>query len=321
MGAIKSMILSTPVAFFVFNRPDLTEITFKAIAQAKPSTLLLVADGPRFSEEVEKCEQVKEIIKNVDWDCDVLTNFSEVNLGCKKRISSGLDWVFSTVEEAILIEDDCLPNQSFFTFCQILLERYRHDPRIMHISGSNFQNGQSRTSSSYYFSRYSHIWGWASWRRAWQYYDPDMKSWAEFKQQNLLSQLFEDPNELLYWQKVFERTASGDIDTWDFQWQYTCWTQNGLSILPNVNLTSNLGYDRPDATHTRRPNPYAKLPTVELETIQHPSFMVRNKVADAYTYHGLLGGRYRTFSAKVHQKLLQIRNNIKGSLATPGFRQ
>jgi hypothetical protein len=311
MGAIKSMSLSTPVAFLVFNRPDLTEITFQAIAQAKPLTLLLIADGPRFPEEVEKCEKVRNIIKNVDWNCDVLTNFSEVNLGCKKRVSSGLDWVFSTVEEAILIEDDCLPNPSFFTFCQTLLERYRHDPRIMHISGSNFQDGQSRTNSSYYFSRYSHIWGWASWRRAWKYYDPDMKSWTEFKQQNLLSQLFENPDEVMYWHKVFERTASGDIDTWDFQWQYTCWVQNGLSILPNVNLTSNLGYDRTDATHTRRPNSYANLPTVEMESIQHPSFIVRNKVADSYTYQGLLGGRYRTFSGKVHQKLLQIKGNVE----------
>ncbi|MEN2383889.1 MAG: hypothetical protein KA716_33360 [Gloeotrichia echinulata DEX184] len=154
------MPLSTPIGFFIFNRPDLTAQVFEAIRQTKPHKLLVVADGPRFPEEEEKCLKTREVIKSVDWDCEVLTNFSEINLGCKYRVYSGLDWVFSQVEEAIILEDDCLPTPSFFYFCQTLLQRYRDDERVMHISGNNFQFGQSRTPYSYYFSKYNHIWGW-----------------------------------------------------------------------------------------------------------------------------------------------------------------
>jgi len=146
------MSLSTPVALLIFNRPDLTRIVFDAIAQVKPRQLFIVADGPRCPEEVIKCQQAREAVKKVEWECEVFTNFSDENLGCKHRISTGLDWVFSKVEEAIILEDDCLPTQSFFYFCQTLLEHYRHDTRVMHISGNNFQGGRKRTDYSYFLS-------------------------------------------------------------------------------------------------------------------------------------------------------------------------
>ena len=161
------MMLSTPVALFIYNRPDLTQTVFEAIARAKPKRLLVVADGPRFSEETEKCNQARDVIDGVNWECEVLTNFSDKNLGCGRRVASGIEWVFSEVEEAIFLEDDTLPAASFFPYCQALLEHYRHDERIMTINGNNFQSGQSRTDYSYHFSKYCACWGWASWRRAW----------------------------------------------------------------------------------------------------------------------------------------------------------
>lgn len=281
-------MLKTPVAFLIFNRPDLTSIVFDAIAQAKPKKLLVVADGPRFPEEAEKCREARAVIERINWDCEVLTNFSEINLGCKHRVSSGLDWIFSQVEEAIILEDDCLPAPSFFYFCQTLLEYYRHDERIMHISGNNFQFGQSRTEYSYYFSKYPHIWGWASWRRAWKYYDVTIKTWSHYKKLEIISSLCEDSYEQKYWNDIFERTYNGTVDTWDYQWVYACWCQTSMSILPNLNLVSNIGF-RIDGTHTKSSNaPGARLPTTDIWGIKHPSFIVRHKEADNHTFNTVL---------------------------------
>jgi hypothetical protein len=281
-------MLKTPVAFLIFNRPDLTSIVFDAIAQAKPKKLLVVADGPRFPEEAVKCRQARAVVERVDWDCEVLTNFSEINLGCKHRVSSGLDWVFSEVEEAIILEDDCLPAPSFFYFCQTLLEHYRDDERIMHISGNNFQFGQSRTEYSYYFSKYSHIWGWASWRRAWKYYDVNIKTWSQYKGLDRLSYICENPCEQQYWIDIFDRVFNGAIDTWDYQWIYTCWSQSGLSILPDSNLVSNIGFGV-DGTHTSNSeNRLAKLPLTDIWEIKHPQFFVRHREADNYTFNFVL---------------------------------
>jgi hypothetical protein len=284
------MPIVTPVALLIFNRPDLTERVFAAIRQAKPKKLLVIADGPRFPDEQKKCEQARQVIQKVDWGCEVLTNFSDTNLGCKHRVSSGLDWVFSQVEEAIILEDDCLPAPSFFSFCETLLDYYRDDRRIMHISGDNFQDGQRRTKYSYYFSNYVIAWGWASWRRAWQYYDVTMKTWPEVKELRLLESLFPNHDEQQYWANIFEQVMQNRLDTWDYQWVYTCWMQNGLSVTPEHNLISNLGF-RPDATHTVfEESPSARIAVQELSNIRHPPFVFCHKQADVYTFEHHYGG-------------------------------
>lgn len=283
------MSLLTPVVILLFNRPSLTEIVFDSIRKAKPKKLLVVADGPRFPEEEEKCQKARAVIEKVDWDCNVLTNYSEENLGCKRRVSSGLNWVFSEVEEAIIVEDDCLPTPSFFYFCQTLLKYYRHDQRIMHIASNNFQFNQSRTPYSYYFSKYSHIWGWATWRRAWQYYDVEMKTWPEYQKLDLLSSVCEDTYEQKYWLNSFNQVFDGSIDTWDLQWLYTCWCQSGLSIHPNSTLVSNIGFGV-DATHTFCDSPLAQLPTTDIWEIKHPPLMFRHREADAHAFDYVFGG-------------------------------
>ncbi len=309
------MSLSTPVGFIIFNRPDLTEKVFAAIAQAKPQKLFVIADGPRFPEEVEKCKQTRAIINKVNWDCEVLTNFSDTNLGCGRREASGFDWVFSQVEEAIFLEDDTLPAPSFFSFCEAMLERYRHDQRIMHINGDNSVN-QDRTSDSYYFSKYMHGWGWASWQRAWQPYDYYMKTWPEFKQAGLLKQVCEDPYEQKYWTAIFEQMYQDPqvIDTWDYQWTYTCWSQGGLTIAPNKNLISNLGFNRPDAAHTVGDDPRSQLSTTDIWEIKHPSFLVRHGEADRHTFDYAFGGQEMReqdqLLAKVRRRLSSVKNQI-----------
>lgn len=294
--------LQTPIVFMIFNRPALTQQIFNEIRKAKPEKLLVIADGPRLGREddMEKCIASRKIIEQVDWKCTVLKNYEKTNLGCKGRVASGLDWVFGIEEAAIILEDDCLPHPSFFPFCQELLMRYRDDQRIMTISGNNFQDGKQRTRDSYYFSRYAHVWGWATWRRAWQYYQVNMDQWpqvragrwlfdvlgsvrADVKDGQCRFDMMASMKTLEYWYKIFDYTYGGRIDTWDYQLIFTSWLQHGLHILPNVNLVSNIGFGS-DATHTKTIRKCANMPALEMGfPLQHPNFMIRDAAADDYT--------------------------------------
>lgn len=283
--------LKTPVAFIIFKRPHTTERVFEAIRQAKPPKLFVIADGPRadYDGEAEKCEATRAIIERVDWDCEVLKNYSDINLGCAKRLPSGLDWVFNQVEEAIVLEDDCLPHPTFFPFCQELLERYRDDERIGTIIGQNLQFGRKRTEYSYYFSIYNRCWGWATWRRAWQYFDFDMKLWPEIKERQFLNDiLIGDHKAVRYWNQLFQDTYDRHISTvWDYQWTFTCWLRSQLSIVPNVNLISNIGFGN-DATHSKstKGSFVKKFADMPLEAInfplKHPPFMIRDLKSDHF---------------------------------------
>jgi hypothetical protein len=306
--------LSTPVLLIIFNRPDLTERVFGAIAKAKPRQLFVAADGPRFPQEAEKCSKARAVLERVDWDCEVYTDFSVANLGCGRREASAFDWVFSQVEEAILLEDDTLPAPSFFRFCQVLLERYRYDERIMMISGNNFQSGPCRTDYSYYFSKLVSCWGWAGWRRAWKYYDFDMRTWPEFKKQKLIELVCEDRYQQKVWTDIFDQMFVHNIDTWDYQWVYACWSQSGLAVLPTRNLVTNIGF-RPDATHTKGRSPVAELPTCDIWDVKHPPFVVRDRVADKRdfdTFFGPKRARLReAVPAWIRQHLATMRGKRK----------
>ncbi|MBE9246986.1 glycosyltransferase family 2 protein [Microcystis aeruginosa LEGE 00239] len=250
--------LTTPVAFLIFNRPDTTARVFEAIRQAKPPKLLVVADGPRpdRADDVEKCNAARAIIDGVDWDCEVLTNYSDVNLGCGKRVSTGITWVFKQFEEAIILEDDCLPHPDFFRFCEELLEKYRDDKRIMAIGGTNVIGEWKSSVQSYHFSYHGSIWGWASWRRAWCYFDLDMRLWANQEIRNRVRDVIADNRQYQKRAIVFESVYRKEIDTWDYQWIFARLVQSGLTVIPCVNLVSNLGFAREDATHTKSRNEF-----------------------------------------------------------------
>jgi hypothetical protein len=299
--------MKTPVAFIIFNRPDTTAIVFEAIRKASPPLLLVVADGARAGKlgEAEKCAETRAIIDNVDWNCEVRTNYSDVNLGCKRRVSSGLDWVFEQVEEAIILEDDCLPSPSFFGFCEEMLDKYREDERIMIVSGCNLQMGNSRTSYSYYFGKCGNIWGWASWRRAWKYYDVNMITWPDYKD-NIVDSFFDSPREKKYFSAIYDKMYNNQIDTWDIQWGYAIWTQHGLSITPNVNLISNIGFGG-EATHTKVDNGLANLPYSEIGEIEHPPFVIRNKQADDFFLQKVT---HRSFASRIVYVLSKLNINL-----------
>ena len=314
-------MLNTPVIFLIFRRPDLTAQVFEAIRQAQPKQLFVVADGPRNEEEAVLCRQARAITENIDWDCKVYRNYAPENMGCRQRVSSGLDWAFARVEEAIILEDDCLPHPDFFKFCQELLAYYRDDKRIWCISGDNFQDGQQRGDGSYYFSNYNHCWGWATWARCWHRYDHQMVNWPAFKQGGYLNTILDSELEVQFWQSIFDRLYdTGKPNTWAYPWTLTCWQNGGLTVLPNVNLVSNIGF-RADGTHTFGESKFANLPVEELGEIRHPSFIVRNRPADQYTFDHNFGGQSmreaNTLAGKLRSTISTTKHRIKRLFTDP----
>ena len=273
-------MFKTPVLFLIFNRPDTTEKVFEEIRKQKPSYLYVAADGPRsdIAGEAEKCIKTREIINRIDWDCEVKTLFREENLGCKMSVSSAISWFFENVEEGIILEDDCLPSESFFNYCEVLLEKYRHDSRIMCISGENPLDNLL-CSKSYYFSQIPHIWGWASWRRAWNLYEVELNSLDTFIKFDIINNIFEQKEAQKYWNKIFSRVKIGKINTWDYQWTYALFVNNGLSIIPTKNMVSNIGFGHAQACHTSDNASCANRKMFELDEISHPQFICPNKNA------------------------------------------
>lgn len=292
-----------PVALFLFNRPDTTRRVFSSIRQARPSRLLLIADGPRADhpDDAALCAEARSVVEQVDWPCELFTDFAGTNLGLKQRFDSGLEWVFSNVKEAIILEDDCIPEPTFFRFCAELLEKYRHDERVFSISGNNFQFGQRRGDASYYFSRLPHIWGWATWRRAWACYDPSMKAWPAASASGWLERQFADAYAVQYWSYLFQQNYETG-HTWDYAWHFASWLRGGLHILPNVNLVSNHGFDA-TATHTGQANSkFAAMPTEPVDfPLQHPETAEACREADDFTEEILFSGTLRQVFARIRR--------------------
>jgi hypothetical protein len=243
---------------------------FAEIAKARPSKLLLIADGPRTDAERPLCDAARQVVADIDWPCEVQRNFSDSNLGCRKRMYTGIDWVFSHCEEAILLEDDCLPHATFFPFCAELLNHYRDDERVMMISGNNMQHGRRWSPFSYYFSVVTHIWGWATWRRAWQLHDSQLTEWPENANTDFPGDFVPCGAARRYYKKMMDETHTGKLNAWSLAWMYAAWKRRSLTILPQVNLISNIGFG-PEATHTRKLDPFAALPTEPMEfPLRHP---------------------------------------------------
>jgi hypothetical protein len=248
--------LTTPVALIIFNRPHLTRRVFEVLRKVKPATLFVIADGPRADkpEDAALCEATRSIFEKVDWECRVTRNYAAQNLGCGRRPASGISWVFEQVPEAIILEDDCLPHPDFFRYCSELLAYYREDERIAHIGGTCFYPEMNSTVASYRFSRYPLCWGWASWRRAWRHFDAELQDLptlaASGELDDILRYCLETESARRFWRERFAAVqVTEKSHVWDYQWILACWRQRALSIYPNVNLVSNIGFGD-DATHT-----------------------------------------------------------------------
>ncbi|MDX3959076.1 hypothetical protein Q6A78_01520 [Aliarcobacter skirrowii] len=239
--------LKTAVLFLVFNRLDTTKQVFQAIREAKPPRLYIAADGARESKEgeAEKVKAVRDyILQNIDWDCEVKTLFREQNFGCKMAVSSAITWFFENEEMGIILEDDCLPSQSFFWFCEELLDRYKDEKKIFMITGTSYLFNEIKSEDNYFFSKYMSIWGWCTWKDRWNNYDLNMSNFPEIKQKGLIDSYFHwDENVKNIFMSYYEMAYGKKIDTWDFQWIYKCAEKNGLCLTPYLNLVSNIGIE------------------------------------------------------------------------------
>ena len=232
----------SPVALTVFNRPYQTAETFAALRAQRPPRLLIIADGPRpdHPSDFERCAEVRAIVEQVDWPCEVSRDYAESNLGLKRRVSSGLDWVFSHVDRAVVLEDDCVAHPDFFRFCDELLERYADDERVWVVTGDNFQGERRRGKAAYYFSKYPHCWGWATWRRAWSHYQGDIPFWKEWRTSDAWRRIAPTQVERAYWEAIFGKVERQEIDSWAYPWTACVWYGGGLTATPNVNLVTNM---------------------------------------------------------------------------------
>jgi hypothetical protein len=291
--------LKTPVIFMVFKRPDTTEKVFEVIRQAKPPKLLVIADGARSHKvgELEKCAAVRSIIDRVDWECKVFKNYADANMGCKHRISSGLDWAFSLVEEAIILEDDCLPHPTFFRFCEEILEKYRNTEPVMMVCGTNILGEWKSDHQSYCFSHYSTCWGWATWRRAWQHYDIDMRLWLKPEGKEKIQKILGDRKHYKTWEEIFNSAYTDEIDTWAIRWLLTRWMNSGLSVIPAINLISNIGFGE-ESSHTT--DSTSEVSNLTTQTI---SFPLKDPSA------GLMSDR--DYSDAFYQKMFLKKTSIK----------
>ena len=277
---------NTPVLFVIFNRPDVTQLVFNRIREVRPSRLYVAADGPRAGKPGEKelCEKTRSIIDTIDWPCEVKKLYRDANVGCGKAVSGAINWFFDQEEMGIILEDDIMADLSFFSYCSELLERYKNDEKVMQINGCNFQQGVNRSEGSYYFSAFPHVWGWASWRRAWKHYDFNLSDVNYFYNDDKMDYYFTNKKIKRTWYEIFFKMNQKMIDTWDYQWNYAVWKNKGKVITPNTNLISNIGFGA-EATHTfDNTSKFANNKTGSIDLIKHPSDLSINKEADLFTF-------------------------------------
>lgn len=306
-----------PVVLLVFKRPEPTARLLACLREVKPQVVFVVADGPRpdVSGETESCARVRQLIdRGIDWPARVVKDYADLNLGARERVSTGLSWVFGQVDRAIVLEDDCLPHPTFFRFCSELLEHYRHDTRVSAVSGDRFLPASFPIDTSYYFSRYTHSWGWATWRRAWRFYDDEMRHWPELRDSGWLEAMFPHPLEAALWREIFDSVHQRREDAWDYPWTYACWRQNLLAVVPAVNLVTNIGTGE-DASNTKGAEPLKhNLPAVAAEfPLVHPDAMVRHHVADDWTQLRVFGrAKDRTWRGRLVRPWIKLARTLRG---------
>ncbi|MDZ4668155.1 MAG: glycosyltransferase family 2 protein [bacterium] len=275
--------MKPPVLLIIFNRFDTAVQVLEKLRLAVVPKLYIFSDGPRkgrVNEQVDLTLVQQKVLAQIDWPCEVFTNFRETNEGPRLAIGRGVSWMFETEEEGIILEHDCVPNSSFFHFCEAMLIRYRNNNQVMHISGDNFQFGEMYGDGSYYFSRITHIWGWATWKRAWEHYDVELKSFPEFLVQTKINAVIPYKAGQKYWLHILQQCYENKVDSWDYQWNYVLLNLDGLSILPNINLVSNVGFDAQALNTTNPKHKTARMETEELQFIIHPSEMKLQHEAD-----------------------------------------
>ena len=300
----------SPILFLIFNRLDTTKQVFDVIRQSRPDRLYIAADGARVNidGETEKIKLVRDYVtSNIDWPCEVKTLFREKNLGCKFAVSSAIEWFFQNEEQGIILEDDCLPDISFFQFCEELLEKYKNNQDIAMIGGNNF-NSKKIGSADYYFSRIPHIWGWATWRRSWQKYDIEMSAYPDFRKENIIKNIWLDKKVQNYWLDIIDEVYNNKVNTWDYQFTFSIFLRKGLCINPNKNLVSNIGFTKNFTNTILMDSRVANLNTEKIYfPIKHPDQIEYSEINDEYINNIYL----RFYKIKKFLKKVGVFNFVK----------
>ena len=306
------MTFNTPVLLMAWRRPHTTQQVINTIRAVKPTRMFVACDGPNPKRpgEAAKVMATRQVIeREIDWPCTLERRYSEVNQGCKVGVSRAITWFFDQVEAGIILEDDCVAHPDFFYFCSTLLDLYRDDQRVWTITGDNFQHGQKRGDASYYFSKYNHCWGWATWRRAWCNYQVDIPFWPEWKRSEDWKNKMPDTLERRYWLRIFDKAHAGMIDTWDYPWTASVWYQGGLSATPHCNLVSNIGFGE-DGAHTKKGgSEFENMAVESLGELTHPKIVAQHEDADNYAFQNHFGGKYlgvSGFPRRVTKKLYSL---------------
>jgi len=311
----------TPILFLIFRQPEITYKVFEQIRAIKPTHLYISADGPRegHPEDIEECELTRAIVSKVDWKCQVHTRFIPTNLGLKKAVSSALDWFFDSVDEGIVLEYDCLPDPSFFKFCQTMLDRYRNDPRIFSICGDNLLADIPRGDGDYYYSRLAGIWGWATWKRSWKLWRPKLENYEKFRELSIMNSILTVEKGREFWLKTFDAVHDGrNNTTWAFCLVYAQIMNGGYCVVPNTNLVSNIGFG-PEGTHAQdETHPYANVQSGSIKRFNAPSFFVADLAADnaaallaTYVAPKPLSSQIINFAARVRNLAIRIVKLLK----------
>jgi hypothetical protein len=294
----------TPVLFLIFNRPDTTAIVFEAIRKKRPRYLFIAADGPRTDKpgEVELCEQTRQIATNIDWNCEVKTLFRTSNMGCGRAIKSAIDWFFENVEEGIILEDDCLPASTFFDFCGLMLQRFRAEEKVMLISGTNYLFGKLKSKDLFFFSSIVAIWGWATWKRAWNHMSLDISSVNDA----LIEKTYAYAPYRSYIKNMISEVHNDKVDTWDIQWACSVLKHGGVGIVPYMNQVSNVGHS---GTHTlKEPSMFINMPQHELDfNAAIPSQPMVNQQADLICMKNIVRGVNKAYGVKTGREKMFTR--------------
>ena len=315
---MEKSVYNKPILLIIFNRPENTRRVFEAIRNERPRKLFIAADGPRCDhpDDHAKCLAARRIATAVDWKCDVKTFFNDSNAGCGRGPANAITWFFEHVEKGVILEDDCLASHDFFAFCNELLDRYSNDDRVMQIGGTNLNKAEIVADPfSYYFSNHNMIWGWATWKRAWKFYDFEMRSYKTMRDSPPFKTCFASNDELEFFRTIFDRTMASmsELSWWDYQWEFSRRINSGLTIVPKKNLVVNLGIGS-DATHTTDPHGAGADLKFERLTfpLVHPEFMLADKIRDeAFFKHTLTTGLSRT-KARIKKVVPQFLLDLRG---------
>ena len=279
-------MFKVPILFLAYNRPEITKITIKNIKKIRPYKIYISIDGPKKNKKDKlKVQAVRKILKKFNKKTFVKTKINKTNLGCKKSNLNALNWFFAKEKMGIVIEDDCLVDKNFFKFCNLMLKKYKNNKKIYCISGSNFQ-AKKIFKESYYFSKYNHCWGWATWRDRWKNNDGNIKFWPRFKNSIEWKNLHFDNIEMRYWTKIFDNIYNNKIDSWAYPWTLSVWKKNGITITPTSNLVKNIGFGI-DSTHAKFADKEVSYlnKSILSKNFTHPKLIKINKKADEYVFN------------------------------------